>query len=407
MALGDKERAKELLEKSSSETVKYYEQNTRQIHLKVDGKDGESVAFLEVPKYVDKEVEKAIDVEVDELISSRKDLPDVVLKTLYDEVVADLATANLRIEELEGNVADLTAQLASMTAQRDNEKELRIAAELALAELENLYVALSDQFQDTTVELQRAIERSTQEAVERVSLEARFEAIKARLAASLLAIEIAEEQIEEEQKTNLVEAVLNENGSLGQASYKAFSNGEVVIYVKNAEDRNLLGPSDNWKTNSGMIRWNNRESSTRNHLNGRIDNGNKAELRIKSISEESVTIRYDGFNTVDKGSDASSGKNYPKNGENRTAGPFHIYKGSYKKDVGATWTAPAVTVVEGQQTVPVDGEIITFGDAGDINGKTDGKKNAGYVGRYKFTWVEKGETIEIPYAAYQAQADRE
>ena len=67
----------------------------------------------------------------------------------------DLATTNLRIEELEGNVADLTAQLASMTAQRDNEKELRInVAELALAELENLYVALSDQFQDTTVELQ-------------------------------------------------------------------------------------------------------------------------------------------------------------------------------------------------------------------------------------------------------------
>ena len=218
MALGDKERAKELLEKSSSETVKYYEQNTRQIHLKVDGKDGESVAFLEVPKYVDKEVEKAIDVEVDELISSRKDLPDVVLKTLYDEVVADLATANLRIEELEGNVADLTAQLASMTAQRDNEKELRIAAELALAELENLYVALSDQFQDTTLELQRAIERSTQEAVERVSLEARFEAIKARLAASLLAIEVAEQQTELAQQANYLNSTLLEES--GQFAWK-------------------------------------------------------------------------------------------------------------------------------------------------------------------------------------------
>ena len=218
MALGDKERAKELLEKSSSETVKYYEQNTRQIHLKVDGKDGESVAFLEVPKYVDKEIEKAIDVEVDELISNRKDLPDVVLKSLYDEVVADLAAANLRIEELEGNVADLTAQLASMTAQRDNEKELRIAAELALAELENLYVALSDQFQDTTLELQRAIERSTQEAVERVSLEARFEAIKARLAASLLAIDVAEQQTELAQQTNYLNSTLIEES--GQFVWK-------------------------------------------------------------------------------------------------------------------------------------------------------------------------------------------
>jgi len=264
MALGDKERAKELLEKSSSETVKYYEQNTRQIHLKVDGKDGESVAFLEVPKYVDKEIEKAIDVEVDELISNRKDLPDVVLKTLYDEVVADLATANLRIEELEGNVADLTAQLASMTAQRDNEKELRIAAELALAELENLYVALSDQFQDTTIELQRAIERSTQEAVERVSLEARFEAIKARLAASLLAIEMAEEQLEEENVDNLVSNYYEANSDQMHRG----RSGEIAWYIPtdriwnssaNNAGRNLYWDSNNkrdadsWMRNDRLV----------------------------------------------------------------------------------------------------------------------------------------------------------
>ena len=212
MALGDKERAKELIDKSSSETVKYFEQETRQIHLAKDGKDGESVAFLELPKYVDEEIKKSIDINVDELVKNRKDLPDVVLRSLYDEVVADLAAANSRIETLEGEVADLSAQLSSMTAQRDNEREQRIAAEMALAELENLYIALSDQFQDTTLELQRAIERSTQEAVERVSLEARFEAIKARLAASLLAIEIAEEQIEQEQATNLIELV-DDNGA--------------------------------------------------------------------------------------------------------------------------------------------------------------------------------------------------
>lgn len=406
MALGDKERAKELLEKSSSETVKYYEQNTRQIHLKVDGKDGESVAFLEVPKYVDKEIEKAIDVEVDELISNRKDLPDVVLKSLYDESLATIASQSLDIERLESDVADLTAQLASMTAQRDNEKELRIAAELALAELENLYVALSDQFQDTTIELQRAIERSTQEAVERVSLEARFEAIKARLAASLLAIEIAEEQIEEEQKTNLVEVVLGENGNLGQASYKAFPSGDVLLYVKNAEDRNMLSPSDQWSFDSGMIRWLNKDNSPKNHLNGRIDNGGKAELRIKSISEESVTIRYDGFTIKDKGHNAKTGNKGVKNVDNKTAGPFDIYKGNYKKNAGATWTAPAVTVVEGEQTQPVDGEIITFGGAGDLNKKSSGRSDAGAVGVYTFTWVEKGETIEIPWAAKQLQADR-
>ena len=100
MALGDKERAQELIEKNSSETVKYYEENTRQIHLAANKKDGESVAFLEVPKYIPEEIEKAIDIGVDELVRNRKDLPAVVLKSVYDEVVADLATANARITEL-------------------------------------------------------------------------------------------------------------------------------------------------------------------------------------------------------------------------------------------------------------------------------------------------------------------
>jgi len=264
MALGDKERAKELIDKSSSETVKYFEQETRQIHLAKDGKDGESVAFLELPKYIDEEIKKSIDINVDELVKNRKDLPDVVLRSLYDEVVADLAAANSRIEKLEGEVADLTAQLASMTAQRDNEREQRIAAEMALAELENLYIALSDQFQDTTLELQRAIERSTQEAVERVSLEARFEAIKARLAASLLAIEIAEEQLEEEEQDNLVSNFFEANSDTNHRG----RNGEIAWYIPtnriwnsshNSADRNLYWDSNNnrdadsWMRNDRLV----------------------------------------------------------------------------------------------------------------------------------------------------------
>ena len=149
MALGDKVRAQQLIVSSSSDTVKYEENNTRQIHLAKNKKDGESVGFLEVPKYIPKEVEKAIDVEVDELVRNRKDLPDVVLRSLYDESLATIASQSLEIENLETNVQDLTADLIAMTADRDNQRELRISAELSLAELENLYIALSDQFKDT------------------------------------------------------------------------------------------------------------------------------------------------------------------------------------------------------------------------------------------------------------------
>ena len=118
-------------------------------------KDGESVAFLEVPNYVPLEIEKALDIEVDELVSNRKDLPDVVLRSLYESQSLELAEAYETIEGLETDVQNLQAELAQVTSQRDNERELRIAAETALAELENLYIALSDQFRETVIELQK------------------------------------------------------------------------------------------------------------------------------------------------------------------------------------------------------------------------------------------------------------
>ena len=250
MALGDKERAKELLEKNSSQTVKYSEENTRQIHLASNKKDGESVAFLEVPNYVPLEIEKALDIEVDELVSNRKDLPDVVLRSLYESQSLELAEAYETIEGLETDVQNLQAELAQVTSQRDNERELRIAAETALAELENLYIALSDQFRETVIELQKAIERSAQEAVERVSLEARFEAIKARLEASLLAIEIAEEQLEEEEQDNLVSTFFEANSDTNHRGRA----GEIAWYIPtnriwnsshNSADRNLYWDSNN------------------------------------------------------------------------------------------------------------------------------------------------------------------
>ena len=138
MALENKERAKELLDKSSSETVKYYEDGKRQIHLQVDKKDGESVAFLEVPKYIPEEIEKALDINVDELVRNRKDLPEVVLKSLYDDLEALLRAANNRIRDLEALVADLESQLAQVTSERDLEIERRIAAEFSFIRIRKL-----------------------------------------------------------------------------------------------------------------------------------------------------------------------------------------------------------------------------------------------------------------------------
>ena len=71
MVIGElvKKDIKELLDKSGSETIKFFEQETRRNPPwpKI-GKDGESVCLLELPKYVDEEIKKSIDTDnVDEL----------------------------------------------------------------------------------------------------------------------------------------------------------------------------------------------------------------------------------------------------------------------------------------------------------------------------------------------------
>ena len=151
MALGDKERAEQLIVSSSSDTVKYEENNTRQISLAKNKKDGESVGFLEVPKYINKEVEKALDIKVDELVRSRKDLPDVVLRSIYEEALDTIASQSIEIEDLETNVNDLTADLIAMTADRDTQRELKISAELSLSA-----VTLTDDIKINTKRLKKS-----------------------------------------------------------------------------------------------------------------------------------------------------------------------------------------------------------------------------------------------------------
>jgi len=380
MALENKERAKELLEKSSSETVKYYEDGKRQIHLQIDKKDGESVAFLEVPKYIPEEIEKALDINVDELVRNRKDLPEVVLKNLYDDKLEELRIANQTIQDLEIQVADLESLLAQRTAERDNEIERRISAELALAELENLYIALSDQFAQTVFELQKAIERSTQEAIERVSLEARFEAIKAQLNASLLAIEVREEQVSEEQSANLRELV-DDNGA------GTFDTHENIVgwYIDNVKSVDFL-------TTKGVFSFHDRRTGNQGWVTG----GN---LYWINVSENPITVKIDY--TYSGSGDIASGPNPSKF-------PFQLKQGNSRVDPkNKTFTIPAAT---GEVGSLQPGELtLVFTGGGDHTSGGSGisNKNSTKTGTMKFIMSDLGKTFEFDYWNRQERRSNE
>ena len=90
MALGDKERAKKnflkrIVHKRSSTQKRILDKSI----LSQTRRMGNLCHLLEVPNYVPLEIEK-LDIEVDELVSNRKDLPDVVLRSLYESQSLEL-----------------------------------------------------------------------------------------------------------------------------------------------------------------------------------------------------------------------------------------------------------------------------------------------------------------------------
>lgn len=137
--------------------------------------------YLEKPNYIEEELTKAVDVEVDELINlPPKQKPLTVPKETYDdltdlynqsindledlrkqlnEAIADLETANLNINLLNQTV--------------DTERLLRAAAD-------NQAQASFDRYTAVLLDFQRAIQKAIQEAIERVSLTAQVRGLQAQ-----------------------------------------------------------------------------------------------------------------------------------------------------------------------------------------------------------------------------------
>ena len=123
MALNKELRVKEL-NTSGSSAVKsidpYGRHNFFAEQMKeVNGSmDGEMFSKLKKPKYDEKQLLLAVDADVDELIpKAPKDLPDVVLRSEYNALLAELDKANAKIEELNGIISELRSKVSDLESQ--------------------------------------------------------------------------------------------------------------------------------------------------------------------------------------------------------------------------------------------------------------------------------------------------
>ena len=130
------------------------------------------------PKYDSSELEKSIDTRIFELIPNiPAPQPDTVLRSVYntaleqiDDLTNQLEQANLTINELNSIIAELESIVEVLRIETDNEK---LKANIANDQRD----IANTQISSTTIDLQNAVQNSINEAIQRVSLTARNEAL--------------------------------------------------------------------------------------------------------------------------------------------------------------------------------------------------------------------------------------
>ena len=144
--------------------------------------DGVVFGKLQKPKYNEREVVKSIDTKIIELLPVQApELPETVLKFIYDAKVAEVADLTENIQELnteissvEGTISSLETELETMRIDMDNK-------DLLLAVAENNAQQATAKVQSSIQELQNAIQRATAESIQRVSAYARNESLKGQV----------------------------------------------------------------------------------------------------------------------------------------------------------------------------------------------------------------------------------
>jgi len=140
--------------------------------------DGIIAGKLIRPKYNTRELKKSVDVEIFELLPNVPEpQPDTVPRPVYNGALEQIDDLTLEVQRLNVEVNDLSSKVS----------ELQIVSESLKIEADNqtLFANIANEQRDvantqiasTTIDLQNAVQNSINEAIQRVSLTARNEAL--------------------------------------------------------------------------------------------------------------------------------------------------------------------------------------------------------------------------------------
>jgi hypothetical protein len=146
--------------------------------------DGVVSGKLVKPKYNVDELIKSIDTTIFELLPIEEpELPETVLKVIYDAALEDIRLRDITIAEQTDIILDLRAKVSELEIVSQSLRVEVDGKELLVANADNLAAQSTNKVSTTIIDLQNAIQKATAESIQRVSLFARNQALEQELGA--------------------------------------------------------------------------------------------------------------------------------------------------------------------------------------------------------------------------------
>jgi len=194
---------------------------TKDIKPQQESFSGETSTYIERPFYNEEELQKAVDLKVDELIKKKKPKRgDYVRKELLDgerartqDLIKQLGQEKQNVARLRGEIQALQSELQSAITQKQSaEQELQIKDET----LQNLIA----KYEQAVADIQTTIIKATKEAIERASLNGQVKGLQAQKT-TLTAQLNAQKGINETLQTQIEQQAIAFEGILASLNAQA------------------------------------------------------------------------------------------------------------------------------------------------------------------------------------------
>lgn len=242
-----------------------------------DSFGGETSGRIERPVYDEKELQKAIDIKVDELIKPKKETKGkfVPLKR-YNKLLAQFTGSQ---EQIKAVTDDLTSTQAGVAGLEGQVSSLEGTVDGLGVENDQLQQQLSEsnqKYEDLLKDFQTALIKGTKEGIERASLSARAEGLQAQV--STLQAQLTAQQdivkslqqaaeVQQQVQEQVVEAKEKEVEAAKQTSLLGLVEDKGQFQVKGTVGWALATSSANRKP-EWAARWDDRRKGPKGRLSG-------------------------------------------------------------------------------------------------------------------------------------------